>query len=74
MFFNDSKPGGDFSGGCYILLDDKEIAGLFKDFYNYTLLSESVISQEYAQHLVNDLISQCEAAINQRPPENGKAE
>lgn len=74
MFFNDSKPGGDFSGGCYILLDDKEIADLFKDFYNYTLLSESVISQEYAQHLVNDLISQCEAAINQRLLENGKAE
>ena len=74
MFCNDSKPGGDFSGGCYILLDDKEITGLLKDFYSYTLLSESVVSREYALHLVDDLISQCEAAINQRLPENGKGE
>lgn len=63
LFCNDSKPGGDFIGGCYILLEDKELTELFGNFYSYTLLSESVISQEYAEHLVDDLISQCEAAL-----------
>lgn len=63
LFCNNSAPGGDFVGGCYILLDDSELTELFKSFYNYTLLSESVISQEYAKHLVDDLISQCEAAL-----------
>ena len=63
LFCNNSAPGGDFVGGCYILLDDRELTELFKSFYNYTLLSESIISQEYAKHLVDDLISQCEAVL-----------
>ena len=63
MFCNDSVSGGDFIGGCYILLEDKELSDLFKDFYNYSVLSEALLPQEYAEHFVDDLISQCEAAL-----------
>ena len=66
LFCSEVNPNEDFIGGCYIIYNDAELSKLISDFEEYIVLSDGTLSKKYAELLIDDLIGQCEAVINNR--------
>lgn len=57
---------GDYVGAGLIFTTDQEICDLFKEFREYLLANGYALSEEFVENFLDNLISQCDAAIEEQ--------
>ncbi len=57
---------GDYIGAGLIFTTDQEICDLFKEFREYLIANGYALSAEFVENFLDNLISQCDAAIEEQ--------
>lgn len=63
LFCSERNIEKNFIGGCYIIYKDKDFSKLFLAFKEYISLNDGVLSQKYAEILVDELIGLCNSIL-----------